>query len=122
MQLRRQSVVLIECSAGVGRGCWSRIQQDSEGLGFAIGGADVRAYVLFVFDQLRRRSVRLPSDEEIAATHQKMSPADVVFAAAQATGLLHRKERIGGASGPPRVVVQSPTGCPFQVFVSGATF
>ena len=100
----------------------TRMQQDSEGLGFAIAGADVRAYVLFVMDQLRRRAIRLPTDEEIAATQQKMTPADVVFAAAQATGLLHRKERIGGASGPPRVVVQSPTGCPFQVFVSGTTF
>ncbi len=103
------------------------MRSDAEGLGFAIGAADVRAYVLFVIDQIRRRALRSPTDEEIAATVQRMTPADVVHAAAQASGLSQRRARaaVTGDSGdrPSAVLLQSPTGCSFQVSVSdGGTF
>jgi S1-C subfamily serine protease len=98
----------------------TRIQNDSEGLGFAIGGSEVRAYVLFVLDQVKRRVLHVPTDAEIAAATQKLSPWDIAVAGVQASGLPHRALR--ARDGSTRLRVQSPGGCAFDVCVGGNLF
>ncbi len=69
----------------------TRIQAESEGLGFAIGGKEVQAYVLYVKDQLARAKLHMPSDDEIAKSDQSLSPWDIACAAARASGLSYRE-------------------------------
>src|SRR5205823_4609112 len=38
----------------------TRVTVDAQGLGFAIGGEEVRAYVLYVLDLIRRRELHCP--------------------------------------------------------------
>lgn len=98
----------------------TRIQNDSEGLGFAIGGSEVRAYVLFVLDQIKRRVLHVPTDADIAAAVQKLAPWDVAVAGVQASGLGHRAVR--ARDGSTRLRVQTPGGCAFEVCVGGNLF
>ena len=98
----------------------TQIQRDSEGLGFAIGGKEVQAYVLFVLDQLRRHEIHLPSDEEIAAAEHSLSPWDIAVAAVNASALHNHPSQTG--HGQPCLNVQTPGGLPFTVYVGGNLF
>jgi hypothetical protein len=98
----------------------TQIQKDSEGLGFAIGGKEVQAYALFVMDQLARKDLHFPSDEQIASAEQSLTPWDIAHAAASASGLTFAPGKMPG--GEPCLDVRSPGGIPFAVYIGGNLF
>ena len=95
----------------------TQIQRDSEGLGFAIGGKEARAYAMFVIDQLARKQLHFPTDEEIAAAERAMTPWDIANAAAKASSLAYAPGKL--PSGEPCIELQSPGGTRFVVYIGG---
>jgi hypothetical protein len=110
---------LLDCNGRL-VGINTRVQLDAQGLGFAIAGREVQAYVLYVFDMLRRREIRCPSDDEIAAAEKALTPWDVTAAAVYATGLAHARAAL--SNGQPYFSVTTPQGRPFQVTLGGSVF
>ena len=98
----------------------TQIHKDSEGLGFAIGAKEVQAYALFVIDQLARKALRFPSDEEIAAAEQLLTPWDIATAAVNATGLPSAPGKLPG--GEPCLNVTTSGGLRFVVYIGGNLF
>jgi hypothetical protein len=74
-------------SSGALVGLNTQFQLNAQGLGFAIPAAEVRAYVNSVLDMIRAGKLPYPTDQEISATPRQISAADVLHAAAAASGL-----------------------------------
>ena len=98
----------------------TRTQKESQGLGFAIGGREVQAYILYVLDLLQRGELRKPGDDEIARKEKTLTPWDIAAAAVFATGLAHRRAALPG--GGPSLEIKTPAGRPFCVAVGGNIF
>jgi hypothetical protein len=98
----------------------TRIQTDAQGLGFAIGGEEVRAYVLYVLDLIRRRQLHCPTDAEIAAAEKKLTPWDIAAAAVYATGLPHKRAAL--SDGQPFLSVLTPGRHAVMVTTGGNIF
>ena len=97
----------------------TRTQLDAQGLGFAILGREVQAYVLYVLDLIQRGEVRVPSDDDIARTEKSLTPWDIATAGVYATGLAHRPAM---SNGQQCLNVRTGGGRTFNVTVGGNVF
>jgi hypothetical protein len=71
------------------------VQQDAQGIGFAIPGELVSTYADEVVGMLREGRLSVPSDEELASLENDLSPHEILDAAIRSTGLACTPDQVG---------------------------
>jgi hypothetical protein len=98
----------------------TQIRKDSQGLGFALPARAVAEYFDRVMTLIRLKKLSIPTDEELAALDDVMSPQEILEAALKASELEHRirKDKDGALAWD----VITPRGHNFMAFTTDRLF